>query len=122
MTLASVLNSDVGFTLATSLVGGVWTLLRSSEWYRQAKRDRYQEALAALEAGVEQTYQTYVRAIKESRADGRLTDEEMRAARERARDAAVVFGRTQGLDVLKELGPQYVDVLISKLVKGLKRS
>ena len=120
MTIGSLLNSEAGLTLVTTLLGGIWTLFRSSEWYRRAQEQRYNKALAALEAGVESTYRTYVRAIKESRADGKLTDEEMRDARQRAQEAAIQFGRTKGVDVLKELGAEYMDLLTSKLVKQLK--
>lgn len=69
---------------------------------------------------MELTYRTYVRAIKESREDGKLTEEEMRNARRRAREAAIQFGRTQGVNVLRELGTEYIDLLIAKLVKQFK--
>jgi hypothetical protein len=120
MTLGTVLGSEAGFTLITAIVGSIWTALRSSEWAQQARGRRYAKAVEALEAGVELTYRTYVREIKQLRQDGKLTDDEMREARQRARDAAVEFGRTQGLDVVRELGAQYVDLAISKLVKKLK--
>ena len=45
----------------------------------------------------------------------------MREARRRARDASIEFGRTQGIDVLRELGGEYIDLWIAKLVKRLKQ-
>lgn len=120
MTLGTILGSEAGFTLVTAVLGSIWTVLKSGEWVEQARGRRYAKAVEALEAGVELTYRTYVREIKQSRTDGRLTNEEMREARRHARNAAVEFGRTQGLDVMRELGVQYVDLAISKLVKKLK--
>ncbi len=58
---------------------------------------------------------------KKARADGQLTEEEMRHAHRLARERAIQFGRTWGLDVLRELGEGYLDLWIAKLVKKLKR-
>jgi hypothetical protein len=120
MPWSSVLNSEAGLTVVSTLLGAIWTVFRSSEWYRRAQERRYAKALQALEAGVEQTYRTYVQAIKESRADGKLTEEEASRARQRARETAIAFGRSQGIDVLRELGGEYIDLWIAKLVKSLK--
>ena len=122
MTLSDVLSSETGLAVAGTVLGGIWTVFRSSEWYQRVQRQRYSKSLQALEAGVELTYRTYVQAIKEARADGKLTAEEASEARRRARDAAVEFGRTQGLDVLRELGGANIDLWISKCVKRLKGS
>jgi hypothetical protein len=120
MTLANVLTSEAGLTLVSGILGGIWTLFKSSEWFRKAKDQRYAKAMQALEAGVEQTYRTYVKAIKDARADGKLTDEEAARARQQARDTAIAFGKSQGVDVLTELGGGYLDLWIGKLVKRLK--
>jgi hypothetical protein len=122
MTLLDLLSSETGLAVVGTVLGGIWTAFRSSEWHQRAQRQRYSKSLQALEAGVELTYRTYVQAIKEARAAGKLTAEEAGEARRRARDAAVEFGRTQGVDVLRELGGEYIDLWISKLVKRLKGS
>lgn len=122
MSIANVLGSEAGLTLIAAVLGSIWTAFQSSAWRQQARGRRYARALAALEAGVERTYRTYVRAIKESRGDGKLTASEMEEARRRARESALEFGRTEGIDVVRELGPQFVDLLISKLVKALKKT
>ncbi len=122
MDVVGNLGSGLGLTLVTAILGSVWTAFRSSEFYSRARNQRYGEALQALEAGVELTYRTYVESIKESREDGKLTKEEMRLARKRAREAAIEFGRTRGIDVLRELGADYIDLIIAKQVKRLKNS
>ncbi len=122
MTLATLLTSETGLGLFAALFGGIWSFFRTSEWRKRAQGQRYEKAMQALEAGVELTYRTFVKSIKDSRTDGKLTDEEMRLARERARSAAIEFGQTQGIDVVRELSGEYIDVLIAKLVKGFKSS
>lgn len=114
------LVSETSVTLLGALFGTAWTFFKSQDWYQRAKQRRYAQAITALEAGVDQTYQTYVRAIKEASEDGKLTPAERRRAREMARDAAISFGRTQGVDVLAEVGQDYVDLWINRLVKKLK--
>lgn len=120
MTLQHLFQSDAALTLIGALVGTAWTAFRSSDLLRNARDSRFDKALQALEAGVELTYRTYVQAIKAAKEDGKLTSEEASEARQRARDAAVEFGRTQGIDVLNELGTPYIDLWIAKLVKNLK--
>ena len=122
MSIVENLGSSLGLTLVTAILGSIWTAFRSSEFYNRARNERYGEALQALEAGVELTYRTYVRSIKESREDGKLTQEEMRLARRRAREAAIEFGRTRGIDILRELGADYIDLIIGKQVKNLKNT
>ncbi len=122
MSMLNVLNSDAGLTLVGGLLGGVWTFFQSTNLFRRMKEKRFAQAIQALEAGVELTYRTYVKAIKDAREDGKLTDEEAKIARQRARDAATEFGRTQGIDVLNTLGTEFADLWISKLVQKLKRA
>ncbi len=120
MRLSEMLASEQGLMMLGTVLGGFWTALKSSEWYGRTRQRRYHKALTALEAGVVCTYESYVRAIKESREDGKLTDEERRAARNRARVAAVSFARTQGIDVVRELGEEYLDLWIAKMVRKQK--
>ncbi len=114
------LVSDTSITLLGTVFGAAWTFFKSRDWYQRAKERRYAQAISALEAGVDQTYQTYVRAIKEASEDGKLTSAERRRARELARDAAVTFGRTQGINVIAEVGGDYIDLWINRLVKQAK--
>ena len=120
MQVGDVLSSDPGLTLLGTALGGLWTLFKSSEWFGRLRRRRFGKALRALEAGVELTYRTYVREIKKARADGRLTEEEKRRARRLARETAVEFGRAHGVNVLRELGEDYLDLWVAKLVRRWK--
>ena len=120
MNISQWLTSDTGLTLAGAAMGAAWTAFRSSDCYRRAQQRRYDKALLALEAGIDVTYRTYVQALKEARADGKLTPEEAAEARQRARNAAIAFGRTQGIDVMREIGEPFIELAIAKLVKQIK--
>ena len=121
MNVADILASETGITIVGAIFGSLWTFFKSRDWYARARGKRYYKAIHALEAAVEQTYRTYVVAIKEARADGRLSRDEKRHARDLARAAAIEFGRTQGTDVLTELGDDFLDLWIAKIVKRFKR-
>lgn len=113
--------SEPALTSLGAILGGLWTFFKASDFFQRAKAQRFAEAITALEAGVQQTYDVYVRAVKESSADGKLSSEERRRARELARDAAIAFGRTKGIDVLTAIGHDYIDVWITKLVNQRKK-
>lgn len=111
---------DMGITLLGSAVGAVWAGFKSSEHYQRAQRLRFQKALLALESGVERTYQAYVKAIKAGRSDGRLTESEKARARSLARTRAIALAKEAGVDLLRVIGEDYVDVWIGKLVRRRK--
>jgi hypothetical protein len=106
--------------LVAAIVGAAWTFFKSRDVYQRMKQEKYFAAVEALEAGVEKTYRVYVEALKEAKADGKLTPEEKATARRKAVAYAQEFGRTRGIDVIEELGREYIPVLISKIVRLLK--
>jgi len=117
MSIANVLSTDTGLTLVTAVLGTLWTAFKSTEWFDRVKNRRYFKAIQALEAGVEETYRTYVRALKDANEDGRLTADEIAKARSLARAAAIAFGNNQGIDVLRELGEDYINLWIAKIAQ-----
>jgi len=121
MNIATVLTSDTGLTLLGTVLGGAWTWFKSSEWLARRRNEGLERALLTLESAVEQTYRCYVRAIKEGRADGKLTSAERVKARTMARERALAIARTEGIDLLRLLGEEHLDLWISKVVRGLKR-
>jgi len=118
MNILDALTSDSALTLAATVAGSVWAFVKASSWFERLRRNRLEKALLALEAAVEEVYREYVRALKEA-GDG-LTAEEQQNAREYARDRALDIARAQGIDLIRELGADYLDLWISRLVKKLK--
>lgn len=114
------MDIDMGITLLGSAIGAVWAGFKSSEQYQRLERRRFQKALLALESGVERTYQAYVKAIKAGRADGHLTESEKARARSLARTRAIALAKEAGVDLLRTIGEDYVDVWIARLVRKRK--
>jgi hypothetical protein len=112
--------NDTTLTLLATVATTAWTLFKTSDWWQQHRQRRFDRAIQVLESAVDETYRAYVERIKEARADGKLTAGERRRARELARQRAITIGRTQGIEVLQELGGEYVDLWIARLVKKLK--
>jgi len=106
--------------LVGTLLAAAWTFFKSRDLYEEIRQQRYFVAVEALEAGVEKTYRVYVQALKEAKADGKLTPDERAVARQKAVAYAQEFGCTRGIDVIEELGREYIPVLISKIVRMLK--
>ena len=114
------MDIELGITLLGSALGAVWAGFKSSDEYQRVQRLRFRKALLALESGVERTYQAYVKAIKAGRADGRLTEQEKARARSLARTRAIALAKEAGVDLLRAIGEDYVDVWIAKLVRKRK--
>lgn len=98
------------------LLGIGWLLHKMRDSIESIQRKRFEKALLALEAGVERTYQAYVKAIKNGRHDGRLTDPEKERARSLARARAIALCKDIGIDFLKVIGPDYVDIWIARII------
>ncbi|MEK7794788.1 MAG: hypothetical protein AAB353_09675 [Candidatus Hydrogenedentota bacterium] len=122
MTLLDALNSETGLTLVSGAVGAAWTFFKSQDWMQGLRRRRARRAIQAIEAGVDKAYRTYVREIKRAREDGDLTREEIDQARRLARRTAIDYGRNEGIDVLRELGEDFVNLWITRLVNRAKRT
>ena len=122
MTLTDLFTSDPALSLVTAIAGTLWAAVQSSAWLNRTQRDRLQRALRCVESAVRQVYEEYVRAIKAASADGTLTDDERRRARELARDRAVAIARTDGIDLVATLGREHLDLWIERVLGRVKRS
>ena len=122
MSIASILGSEAALTLAIAVAGALWSIFKGSDWLQAQRRQRLREALRALEAAVEATYREYVRALKERSPDGALTPEEQQRARDHARERAIVIARSRDIDLVRELGAEFIDLWTGRLVRKLKRA
>ncbi|MCL4217217.1 MAG: hypothetical protein KJ052_09475 [Candidatus Hydrogenedentes bacterium] len=116
----NLFHNDDTLVLLATIAGMAWAFFKSTRLFDRLRARRFSLAVEALEAGVEQTYRSYVRARKQAAADGKLTDAERVRARELACEAALEFGRTRGVDVAAELGREYLDLWLTRAVNKLK--
>ena len=115
-----VIGLEWAVTILGSIVASVWTFFKSRELSESLKEEKHATAIEALEAGVEHTYRLYVESLKEGREDGKLTSEEKKLARQKALACAQEYGLTRGVDVIEQLGKEYIPVLIARIVRSLK--
>jgi len=122
MTLTDILSAEPVLSLVAGVAGLAWTAVQSTSWFNRLNRDRVQRALRCIESAVRQVYEEYVRAVKAASADGTLTDDERRRARELARDRAVAIARTDGIDLAATLGREHLDLWVERVLARVKRS
>ena len=106
--------------VAITLVGGLWAIFKAKVLKKAKKEEAYNKVLDCIESAVQQTYEGYVRDIKASRADGKLTSEE----RDVAKDAAVRVAKEQarhlGLEAERIVGEDLLPMLVERMVAKLK--
>jgi predicted AAA+ superfamily ATPase len=118
--MKDILTSEAGITVLGAILGAIWTFFKSTELYDRIRQKRYQKAVDSVESAVEETWRTYVESIKEGRADGRLLPGEKRRARQLARERAIAVGRDRGVDILRELGGNHLEVLTTRAMNRLQ--
>ena len=118
---ATVMNSEVGLSIVVALIGAAWTAFKGLDVFDRRRDWQQTRALMAVESGVEHAFQTYVKAIKDARADGKLTDAERKHARALAMEQALRVGRAQGVNVARALGQEFLPLWISRMVREVKR-
>jgi len=116
----SMLGQDQFFNIVATIVGMGWLWLQRN-FHIDRKVDRkWDDILLYIEAGVMQTYQTFVKARKNASEDGTLTEEEKKLARQQAWTCATQYAQKDGINLLLEAG-DLAGVLIEKAVGNLKR-
>jgi len=124
--LSTIMNSlfatEQGLALVALAVGAVWTLFKTSDWWKEKTKGRFDKALGCVEAGVQHSYDVFVRETKLAGKDGKLTKEERAEAFKVATSAAKMFAKTQGLDLAKIIGEElyshYVEAAVRKAKNG----
>ena len=106
--------------LLITLAAVILAIIKATDSYKKMKAGHHNKSIDAIEAAVESVYTTYVREIKEARADGRLTDQERKAAREMAQDRATELVRDQGLDIMSTIGADYINLRIERAIQKQK--
>lgn len=114
------IDNDTNLTLIAGVFGLVWSAFKSSEWYRLRRDRRLDHALGIVETAVERTYESYVRAIKRAREDGKLTAAERMHARRLAAETAIEIARREGLNLLRIIGREHLERRINRAVKSAK--
>lgn len=123
-TIIDFIGTESFFNLIAALTGlGVlgWKAMLQIQAVKNAtEKGNLQTALDCLEAGIEETYEEYVRALKDAAADGKLTDDERAMARSTAIAKAISYAETKGLDLLKTYGSALLRVFLERIIRNNK--
>lgn len=106
--------------IVVTLVGLAWAFFKSTEWYKDTiSTPRREKAIESVQAGVAEVYDTYTREIKAASADGHLSPEERKKARQLAKEAAIKYGKANGVDIIKILGQEFIDLYLERAHKDV---
>lgn len=116
-TILSLLGNE---HILAGVIGVLAIIFAAIKRIQVVKQWQLTRAIECLESGVRETYESYVRVLKNSRADGKLTDAERAFAIKKAVGTAKDYARAQGIDLLKFYGKEYLPVIVDKIVSRSK--
>jgi len=115
--LVSVFQSDAFIALVVALIlAGIGIIKKRAG----DKANANAVALEAVEVGVRDTYEYYVRDLKKAAEDGKLTESERLEAQRRALKRATDYAAAQGVVLAKVYTEEYLPVLIERVVGAFK--
>lgn len=121
--IINYLISDDGTKILMSVIGLVITFIQGTKWFQQLMASRnkvmLQEAYKLLETVVNAKY-AKVRDMKANRPDGKLTDADILALEDEVKADLQDAGKKLGINALKTIGPHYLSVAITYVVRRLK--
>lgn len=114
----SLLTSDVALKIIVSIGVFLWGLFKAKGWFKN-KREKI--IIESIEQAVTELYFSMVRNLKEKRADGKLTDDDIKSLQNTAWLKAKAIAEKNGVKLGKYIAEAYVPVIISKIIAGLKK-
>lgn len=105
-----------GFGWVFKKLGDLLGKLKGTAEQREAR----QQALEALETGVNETYEDFVKHAKKAASDGKLTEAERKEARDLAVQRALGVAKGAGLELLKATAKPILDAWIEKILRKIK--
>lgn len=118
--LANILGSEPIITLALTLAGTAAAALCGTLRSKVKKDGQLDELLHFVEAGVNETWESFARDIKQKASDGKLTRQERREARLKARQFAIDKAKDEGIELVERMGSTALDNWIKRIVQEKK--
>ena len=107
---------QIALEIAATVAVGAWTAFKSKDFF---KAKHMQTLLEGVEAGVNQSYLVFVAERKANSDDGKLTQAERVTARTKALNAAKIYCKLHGTDIISRFGE---DFIVSKIEKQIRKS
>ena len=114
-------NAEGVLALVSMVVGVIWALVKSSEWWQKRVRANYTSALEDIgrlaAATVERTYREKVKELKK---DGELSEEDKRQVREYALKAFQEEGKELAQKYIQKFGAGFIQSQIQERLEVVK--
>ena len=109
---------DITFKLILAIAPIIWGLIKVK---LHLKDQKWIKVASIVEQAVQTVYDEFVRSIKEG--GNKLTQDQVKKARDLAWNKAIEVGKDRGMDIAKELisigGKEYFPILIDKAIGAL---
>jgi len=119
-TFFAMLITQVVLPLAGTVAAAAVARLANSKYHDGIQETQWMIVEDAVKAAVHETWREYTEAIKAAAADGKLTREEMKEARQIACDTALRLAKEKGVDALRVAGSAGLSYLLEKAYAELK--
>ncbi len=107
--------------LGIPLLGAGFAYIKGSEWWDRRIGKKKAKALECIAAGVDLVWKTYYKEKKENLQAGTSLDFAKKNAMQMAKQTAIRFGASNGVDVLQEIGVDLLESFIEKEIRERKR-
>ena len=117
-TLGDILGSEVFIQLLAAVIAAIWIAAKSTKAYEWAKAKKFDTLLEAVEVSVDEVYKEYVKSMK---TNGEWDESKKSVALDAARQRAIDYAKSEGIDALKLVTTRYLDVLIEDVIRERKK-
>lgn len=116
--LWTIIASDAVSRLILSALGIIVTAFIGRAGWKETQKEK---AVYCILEGIKNIGDSWVRKVKKSREDGKLTEDERLRANKEAIDEAIGLARTQGFDLLKVFAKESLPVIVDMLLRRTKK-
>ncbi len=102
--------------LLAAVVGVAACVFGVVKRFEIVKKMKLDKVVTFIEAGVQITYENYVRVLKNSREDGKLTAAERSYAVKKALEHAKAYAAKEGIVLTKFYSEEYLPVIVEKII------
>jgi hypothetical protein len=115
---ASKLWNPSLWEVAGAILALIWGIVVAKLKLKEGKKKKI---TMAFESAVQDTYTEFVRDLKNSKGDGKLSKEEVKEAQSKAWEKAKTILKDQGITLGKEMAVEYGPVIVTKIVQLFKK-
>jgi 2,4-dienoyl-CoA reductase-like NADH-dependent reductase (Old Yellow Enzyme family) len=118
--LQDIVSSQAFVQVVVAIVAAVWSIPRLQQWLAGVKATKWEALLELGENAVIQTWNSYTSGLKAAAADGKLTADQAKLARQQATATLRQLAEDELQGVINTYGNAAVEALVAKIYATLK--